>query len=898
MNIDNQKILEHYGLSEQFPLEWNDPKAFLDLESSGNTGELSKYALLRQLVASSNTSASLAQDEADPLGSTPSVMSVLRARNIDVDNDPNVRARYLISSTKFSPKLFMRDVHLDATYNNLVNSLDYLEKSVAKRSEALRDLVEKDYDRFVKSKSLLDDVLKHIEDSGFNSQHEYGLGKVKSLIDDANSKATVIMKPVIDNQKREDRLRRALLLIEKNRYLFNLPGVMAKHIKNNDFDSLVRDYRRGRDMKYNEDIPMNAPDYVYQNKKITDRIWHEVEAIIDDYKRELWKKLSTTGTDQNYMLYISRLLELGVEDNPIMEWIQAQIQIVTQQVTETFDKLKLRANLMRVNLVTVPPSLEFSYTELLKEFANVEHSGDGSPGLGSSENMTGIFDSVDIVEMWLTIKNMISDIARIASDACAVWHYVNDFLDGTRQESLPTGYQGESKIHLQFSLDQINEIKRAGRGIIDLFDSSFNDFFTTAAGPTMGSLNGSSGGKEGYLFIPPAANCIGSVYYLTQILSIIASMFKQLSGAFKQLSGAKVAPQASDILRNRLSIIRERSATAICSIWIEDCKNFAALEDWSLSSQNKSFTKIPLYCQIFQAEILHGMKNMMTFTVNGDDSSESSLVSQPSSRLTGNILHGFTQSTTNIFESLTNLLTVENSKNETNALSELAPLEMTLDSKILLLLSNTSEVRDNVLPGLYKAFESLFSLPTRDISIQLRNTVDQFENNLFEVYTRQKRSAISEVIRNGISKSNWNSNKQPVTINNYIFECLLMMVIVHSKVYEVSPVLVNRVVVVLFEHLVKTVLTCLREIEKLGKGGILQAIADIEFVVRIMHDYRTPESQNSYQLIYSTLKNASIDKTLWNSRDGPRQYIEQIVDRCVEQSKLDFICFQKRATET
>lgn len=902
MEIDNQKILQSYGMSDPFPLEWNDTKALLDVETSGNTDELSKYALLRQLVASSNTSDSTVQDEADPLGSTSSVMSVLRARNIDVD-DPNVRAKYLISSNKFSPKLFMCDVHMEATYNNLVNSLDYLEKSVAKRSEALRELVEKEYYRFVKSKSLLDDVLTHIEDSGFNAQNEYGLGKVKSLIDDANSKATVIVKPVIDNQKRGDRLRSVLLLIEDNRYLFNLPGIIAKHIKNNDFDSLIRDYRRGRDMKYNQDIPVNAPDYVFQNKKITDRIWREVEAIVDSYKQDLWKKLSATGTDQNYMLYISRLLELGVEDNPIIEWIQAQIQNITQRVTDIFDKLSLRSNLMRVNLVTIPPSLEFSYTALLKEVSDGELTSNSEAqlfGLGSSDNINTIFDSVDIVEMWLTIKNMISDIAQIASDACVVWHYVNDFLDGSRQESLPIGYQGESKIHLEFSSDQIDEIKRAGRGIIDLFDSSFNNFFTTAAtgfrGAGIGLNRSSSSMKDGYLFVPPNANSLGSVHYLTQILSIITNMFKQLSGAFKHLSGTKVSPQAVEILKNRLAVVRERSATAICSIWVEDCKKFATLEDWSVPPQNKSCTRIPLYCQLFQTELLNGLKNMMKFSLNSsgnNSSSESLSLSQPSSRLSGQIIHGFTQSTTNIFESLTNLLTDENFNNDINSFSELAPSDMTLDAKTLLLLSNTSEIRDNVLPGLYKTFESLFSVPIRDVSIQLRNTVDQFENNLFELYTREKRSVISEVIRNGVSKTDWNTSKKPITVNNYIFECLLMMVIVHSKVYDVSPVLVNRVIVVLFEHLVKTLLTSLRDIEKMGEGGVLQAIADLEFMVRVLHDYRTPESQNSYQLIYSTLKSSPVNKRLWNSREGPRQYIEPIVDRCIEQSRLDFICFQK-----
>src|SRR5271154_3835527 len=127
--------------------------------------------------------------------------------------------------------MFLRDVHREGSYNDLQNALQYLRGNMEKSSETLRGLVEREYVRFVKSKSLLDSVLDQIDATGFNDEKGWGVETIKANIDDASAKATVVLKPVLDYQKKETRLKSALKLVDKNKYLFNLPSNILRHIK-------------------------------------------------------------------------------------------------------------------------------------------------------------------------------------------------------------------------------------------------------------------------------------------------------------------------------------------------------------------------------------------------------------------------------------------------------------------------------------------------------------------------------------------------------------------------------------------------------------------------------------------------------------------------------------------
>ena len=106
------------------------------------------------------------KDEADPLGRAPSVAATLRKRGLPVEENVKLRNRFMLSSTSFSPQMFLSQVHQDASTEELLQGLDYLSRSIEQKSASLKVLVESNFEKFVRAKATIDNVYTEMRTQG------------------------------------------------------------------------------------------------------------------------------------------------------------------------------------------------------------------------------------------------------------------------------------------------------------------------------------------------------------------------------------------------------------------------------------------------------------------------------------------------------------------------------------------------------------------------------------------------------------------------------------------------------------------------------------------------------------------------------------------------------------
>ncbi|KAK3936772.1 putative exocyst complex component [Diplogelasinospora grovesii] len=548
-------VLDFYGVSTLSPEAWpaeknnaSDASDDEDMKKKANRRK-SRYQALERAVSnrssvipgSENSGSGVGnlvqRDEPDPLGTTDSVVRTLKQLGLPLQEDIKLRNRFLLSSTTFSPALFLSQMHATADTQSLLNGLDVLSKSIDQKSASLKVLVESNFERFVRAKATIDNVYKEMKYRGVDpnpprarahSRHasrnsfrnssvgggtnltsplmpvaadprkknalikesEYGVMGVKAPLLDVSAKAEDVWGPALGGREKEEHLRTVASSLDAYKEFVEVSAAIADAIKRKDHETLVEEYTKARKFaddakRLAQEIGADQPsDSQLHQILLAARMWHDVEEQITLFKRDVWRRLTSLHNvaksdsmpgqaHDQHMELITLLLELGVEDNPIWVWLLSRYDYLKGKIQSTADRSKVEIEVLRRRLAN-------------QEKPSPQTIATHMRTLGRQQSVDArlvSYDSGDVVELWEKMVSFMSNMLSsqgILGEVVEFWQTVQGFIDGGTQKTLPVGFNGQSKDHHRLSTQGTVDLQKGTVELVDLIREHVLMFF---AGP-------------------------------------------------------------------------------------------------------------------------------------------------------------------------------------------------------------------------------------------------------------------------------------------------------------------------------------------------------------------------------------------------------------------------------
>ncbi|XP_055375734.1 exocyst complex component 2 isoform X2 [Condylostylus longicornis] len=242
-----------------------------------------------------------------------------------------------LSQENFSPGWFLLENHHGTSFEDLKAGLAYLKRKVESQKEGQLS--------FLKSNagSVIDqlDTLMNIREKFQEDLKEIGPEPLKELelsIESSIKESKNIFNDVLTRKEKADSTRAALFALSRHRFLFCLPNAIDKSAAAGEYDIVVNDYSRARNLFGKTEIPIF--------KKVLDEVDHRVlnvrkqlhEKVVKmpqsvEQQKKLIKALVNLEIQQSGMLVNERLRTI----DPAWDAIDARAKYLEQTFKQTFD---------------------------------------------------------------------------------------------------------------------------------------------------------------------------------------------------------------------------------------------------------------------------------------------------------------------------------------------------------------------------------------------------------------------------------------------------------------------------------------------------------------------------------------------------------------------------------
>ncbi|KAG8987405.1 hypothetical protein FRB90_003364, partial [Tulasnella sp. 427] len=604
VQVDEATLLKAYRIESLEPQEWED----VDHET------------IDSVAGGMTTSGSSVNDAAaDPLG---------LGAFVDVTNMPmDQKAAVLISSKSFDPKAFLSAVHPDATYEELAMGIRNLRHSLDSRSEAIRILVEENFDRFVSVKSSADALYAEMKDGLLADSTDFASNALKTQLKLATTKADQVFLPVLENASKADKLRSTLSVFERSKFFFNLPGSLREAVEGRRYEAAMRDYKKGKfllESKPGQLLPaslattsgsQSSSSAVSESQnRIFEKVWTAAEKVMSEMRETLLGQLKEPSRSVEEQEKTIERVRLDPSEEPIWTFLDGQHKHALESLRTTNEKFTQRLNDVRAK----HNSVKMDQAKIAKDLETCIIA------LNEERTSEQIIAKAYGWEVWQSIWDLLKAISEVVvSSLPGFWKIARTHMGGKFQRAAPSATNRRSP----------NQCRTMALDIVKQYIAMMSEFFNlsdpavkSSPKPTTVPIDPLAGTTA--VFVPPGTSSLASAYYLQKILSEIAEVVHDVSAV-------DISSEANFGLSNLLVSARWKFEEVLCGLWERDAHLLNRLETWELNKEVANTTTYLTRIHKFQKHNTTGAYKIATAAgTSGGRSQQKAIPSEFTGKIT------------------------------------------------------------------------------------------------------------------------------------------------------------------------------------------------------------------------------------------------------------------------
>uniref|UniRef100_A0A8C1TH07 Exocyst complex component 2 n=1 Tax=Cyprinus carpio TaxID=7962 RepID=A0A8C1TH07_CYPCA len=223
------------------------------------------------------------------------------------------------TSENFSATWYLIENHSSTSFEQLRAAVGNLKKQASKKNEGSLAYVKGGLSTFFEAQDALAAIHQKLESDGTEKVEGSMTQRLENVLNRASETADTLFQEVLGRKDKADSTRNALNVLQRFKFLFNLPLNIERNIQKGDYDVVINDYEKAKSLFGNTEVP------------VFKKVYSEVETQIEALRKLLLDKLlETPSTLHDQKRYIRYLSDLHAPGDPAWQCIVAQHKWILQ----------------------------------------------------------------------------------------------------------------------------------------------------------------------------------------------------------------------------------------------------------------------------------------------------------------------------------------------------------------------------------------------------------------------------------------------------------------------------------------------------------------------------------------------------------------------------------------